>query len=195
MLPLERRNRIKELILERHSVKTSELSKEIGVSEMTIHRDLKPLVNEGVVIKTFGGVAVANKGESEISVSESCVFCKRKVSEHMAFHLFLANNKMETACCAHCGLLRIRQIGDKVIQSICSDFLKNTTISAPLAWYVMDTSIQMGCCQPQVLTFELKEHADKFIKGFGGNVYSYREAIDVIFQKMSGDNQCCHKHF
>ncbi|WP_205520150.1 DeoR family transcriptional regulator [Virgibacillus doumboii] len=194
MLPIERQNRIKELILDKHNMKISELSKEIGVSEMTIHRDLKPLIDEGMVIKTFGGVTLATKNTSKNTVSEVCVFCSRKVNERLAYRIFLSNNKIEVACCAHCGLLRTRHLGDQVVQSICPDFLRQTTISAPLAWYVMDTSIQMGCCHPQVLTFEWKEHADKFVKGFGGNVYSYSEAMEVIFQKMNGNEQCCGKH-
>lgn len=194
MLPLERQNRIKELVLERQNIKISELSKEIGVSEMTIHRDLKPLIKEGFVLKTFGGVTLSNKNTNKNTVSDECVFCNRKVNERLAYRLFLSDNKIEVACCAHCGLLRTRQLGEQVIQAICPDFLRQTTISASSAWYVMDTSIQMGCCQPQVLTFEWKEHADKFIKGFGGNVYSFSEALEVVFQKMNGKGSCCSKH-
>src|SRR5690606_20391215 len=138
MLPIERQNRIKELILERHSMKISELSRELGVSEMTIHRDLKPLIEEGFVLKTFGGVTLANKNISKNSISNDCVFCNRKVNEWLAYRLFLPNNRIEIACCAHCGLLRNRQLGNQVIQAICPDFLSQTTISAPLAWYVMD---------------------------------------------------------
>ncbi|MFD1039383.1 DeoR family transcriptional regulator [Virgibacillus byunsanensis] len=195
MLPIERQNRIREFILEKQNMKISELSKEIGVSEMTIHRDLKPLIDEGIVIKTFGGVTLVRENTNEFSVSEACVFCSRKVNERLAYRLFLPNNKIEMTCCAHCGLLRHRQLGDKVVQAICPDFFRQTTISAPLAWYVMDTSVQMGCCHPQVLTFEWKEHADKFVKGFGGKVYSFSEAIETIFQKMNGNDQCCSKHY
>lgn len=194
MLPLERQNRIKELLLERENMKISDLSKEIGVSEMTIHRDIKLLVDEGIAIKTFGGVMLANKKTSRKNVSDECVFCSRKIIERLAYRLFLPNNKIEMACCAHCGLLRTRQLGDQVIQAICPDFLRQTTISAPLAWYVMDTSVHMGCCHPQVLTFEWKEHADKFVKGFEGNVYSFSDAMEVIFEKMNGNGQYCGKH-
>lgn len=194
MLPIERQNRIKELILDKRNIKISELSIEIGVSEMTIHRDLKPLVDEGIVLKTFGGVMLANKNTKKNDVTEACVFCSRTVNERLAYRLFLPNNEMEVACCAHCGLLRTRQLGGEVAHAICPDFLRQTTISARLAWYVMDTSIQMGCCHPQVLTFEWKEHADKFTEGFGGYVYSYSEAMEVIFQKMNGNDQCGGKH-
>lgn len=193
MLPKERQNRIKELLQAKQYIKISELSTELGVSEMTIHRDLKPLINEGIVIKTFGGVSLVNESTHKGSASDECVYCGRKVTERLAYRLFLPNNDIETACCAHCGLLRHRQLDGQVVQAICPDFLRHTTISAPLAWFVMDTSIQMGCCHPQVLSFEWKETADKFVKGFGGEVYSFSEAVETIFQKMNGSDHCCKK--
>src|SRR5690606_18605649 len=109
--------------------KISELSRELGVSEMTIYRDLKPLIDEGFVLKTFGGVTIANKKISKNSTLDACVFCNREVNDRLAYRLFLANNEIEVACCGHCGLLRTRQLGDQVIQAICPDFLRQTTLS------------------------------------------------------------------
>ncbi|WP_339226505.1 DeoR family transcriptional regulator [Oceanobacillus sp. FSL K6-2867] len=198
MLPLERQNRIKQLILENKSMKISDLSTLLNVSEMTIHRDLKPLIEDGTVIKTFGGITIP-----EIRVPDSkqdlnndkgkCVLCGRIVNERMAYRLILSTSQIETACCAHCGLLRYQQLNDRVIHAICPDFLKQTTISAPVAWYVMDTEIHMGCCHPQILTFELKEHADKFVNGFGGYVFNFYEAKNEIIQKLQGHNSSCKR--
>lgn len=187
MLPIERLNKIKSILNEKETVKISELSEMLNVSEMTIHRDLKPLIEEGYVLKTFGGVSL-KQSSKEKSYQAKCIFCDRTIHQQLAYRIILANGKIEVACCAHCGLLRHYQLKDDVIQSICYDFLKQTTISAPLATYVFDTSIDMGCCQPQVLTFEWKEHAYKFVKGFGGSVYHFNEAIDVILNKMD----CSH---
>ncbi|MGY0693701.1 DeoR family transcriptional regulator [Virgibacillus sp. FSP13] len=194
MLPIERQNRIRQLVQEKHTIKIADLSKDIGVSEMTIHRDLKPLIEEGIVIKTFGGVTLAHDHSDKQGTLDECVFCSRAIHERLAYRLILPNNKIEIACCSHCGLLRHRQLGDEVMQAITYDFFRQTTLSAPLAWYVMDTSIHVGCCQPQVLTFENKDHAEKFVKGFGGNVYSFKEAMEGLFQKMNGhdENSCNH---
>ncbi|MBY7145066.1 DeoR/GlpR transcriptional regulator [Virgibacillus sp. NKC19-3] len=194
MLPLERQHRIKALIQEKKSMKIAELSALLGVSEMTVHRDLKPMIDEKLVMKTFGGVTLVNAYTNQPANFEACVFCSRNANERLAYRLILSDNKNEITCCAHCGLLRHRQLGDEVIQAICPDFFMQTTISAPLAWYVMDTSIQIGCCTPQVLPFECKEHADNFVKGFGGKVYTFNEAIEVIYQKMKGHDQGCSKH-
>lgn len=189
MLPIERQNRIKDLILNQHNMKISDLSKELQVSEMTVHRDLKPLIEAGLIVKTFGGISLLTNEEAKIVNDTCCVFCNSNVDERQAYRIILTDNRIEMACCAHCGLLRQRQLGEDVIQAICHDFLKHTTISAPSAWYVMDTSIHIGCCQPQVLSFQWKEHADKFVKGFGGAVYPFQEAIEVIFQKMNENQQ------
>lgn len=189
MLPVERLNRIKELIFERDNMKISELSKELGVSEMTIHRDLKPLVEEGIIVKTFGGISLVHK-EQTSSNADTCILCSRSIHIKMAYRLILPNNKIEVACCVHCGLLRHRQLQSDTIQAICQDFLRQTTISASMATFVTNTSVDMGCCQPQVLAFEWEEHARKFVHGFGGDVHSFSEAMDVVYHKMN--THCCH---
>ena len=191
MLPIERLNTIKELIAAKQNIKISELSEALEVSEMTIHRDLKPLVDEGSVIKTFGGVSLVQSEKKQHDIN-SCVVCSREIHSKLGYRIILPNNQVEMACCGHCGLMRQRQLGNEVVQSICQDFFKQTTLSAKLAWFVLDTSINMGCCQPQVLTFENKVHADKFIRGFGGIVASFDEAMDLIHKKMNLSNSCCN---
>lgn len=182
MLPIERQNRIRELIQMKKSMKISDLSKEFSVSKMTIHRDLKPLISDGLIVKTFGGITLAN---DHLSFStKSCIFCCRNILDQLSYRLICKNEKIEVACCAHCGLLRHQQLGKKVAQAICYDFLRHTTISAPHSWYVMYTTIDINCCQPQVLPFEWQEHAYNFAKGFGGKVYSFKQATQIVLKEM-----------
>lgn len=185
MLPIERLECIKDLIQKNGNLKISELSKQLGVSEMTIHRDLKPLIEDGMVFKTFGGISLASP-TTRVTAKDACVFCYRPIDNRQAYRLILQDNTTEIACCAHCGLLRHRQLHDKVLQAICHDFFRQTTISAFAAWYVMNTSAHIGCCQPQVITFAWWEQADKFVRGFGGDVYSFQQAKEAVFQKMGG---------
>lgn len=161
-------------------MKISELSSKLSVSEMTIHRDLKPLIDEGFVMKTFGGVTLANVPTED----HVCVYCHRSINEKLAFRLILTEDQTEIACCAHCGLLRYKQISNKVNQMICQDFLLGTTINARLATFVMHTSLNLSCCQPQVLPFEYLEHAKRFIKGFQGVTYSFDEAVQAVYNEM-----------
>ena len=55
MIPAERRARIVEMLKERRAVRVSSLSEDLGVSEMTIRRDLERLEVEGVLLRTHGG--------------------------------------------------------------------------------------------------------------------------------------------
>lgn len=193
MLPIERQDRIKVLMQDHKNMKISELSKQLSVSEMTIHRDLKPLIDEGYLIKTFGGVTWIHDQQDQHPNNQTCIFCRNSVHKRTVYQLILSDQTVEIACCAHCGLLRHRQLGSEVSQAISYDFLRQTTISAPLAWYVFDTSIDIGCCQPQVLMFEWEDHANQFVTGFGGIVYPFDKAIDVVFDKMNGNEKKCHQ--
>lgn len=158
---------------------------------MTVHRDIKPLIEEGLIIKTFGGITL-NQDKTVVSIQQQeCVFCHRNINQRLAYRIILRNHQIETACCAHCGLLRQRQLGKEVLQAICPDFLLQTMISATSAWYVFDTSLYLGCCQPQVLTFEHKKHAEQFAQGFGGNIYSFSDATEVLTEKMLKDSCGC----
>lgn len=187
MLPNERKEKIKTLIKSRHSIRIAELSELLGVSEMTIHRDINSLVEEGVVIKTFGGITLDRKEIKDPSGNDNCVYCHREIDERLSYRLILSGNRMESTCCAHCGLLRHHQLADQVIQAICYDFFFHTTISALQAWFVMDSGLDIGCCQPQILVFRQRNNAEGFVKGFGGVILSFTEAIERVHLEMG----CC----
>ncbi|RKD25551.1 transcriptional regulator [Ammoniphilus oxalaticus] len=177
-----------DLIQTERSLRTAELSERFNVSEMTIYRDIKPLIEQGLVMKTFGGIALM-QNEREVRGSQECVVCYRTINERLSYRLILPNNRIDSACCAHCGLIFHKEYEDDVIQALCYDFLLQTTISAPLAWYVLDTSLDMQCCQPQALAFGRISDAEKFVKGFGGRVCSFEEAT----REVTRTEGCC-KH-
>ena len=58
MIPAERRARIVDLVKERRAVRVSALSEDLGVSGMTIRRDLERLEAEGVLVRTHGGAVL-----------------------------------------------------------------------------------------------------------------------------------------
>jgi DeoR family fructose operon transcriptional repressor len=55
MIPAGRRARIVAILRDRGEVRVSSLSTNLGVSEMTIRRDLERLETEGVLMRTHGG--------------------------------------------------------------------------------------------------------------------------------------------
>src|SRR5690625_7486048 len=93
MLPVERQEYIKTLIMERKNMKISELSKELNVSEMTIHRDIKPIIEEGLIIKSFGGISLV-KQENE-NKDNVCIYCSKQIRQRMTFRLIRSNNQTE----------------------------------------------------------------------------------------------------
>jgi DeoR/GlpR family transcriptional regulator of sugar metabolism len=64
MIPAERRARIVEALEAQRVVKVATLSEDLGVSEITIRRDLMILGREGLLARTYGG-AVLRKRQTE----------------------------------------------------------------------------------------------------------------------------------
>jgi len=61
MIPAERRARIVEALEAQHVVKVATLSEALGVSEITIRRDLKVLGREGLLARTYGGAVLRKR--------------------------------------------------------------------------------------------------------------------------------------
>ena len=55
MLAVDRRHRILEQVAERQTIHIAELAAELGVSEMTIRRDITRLERDGFLRRTYGG--------------------------------------------------------------------------------------------------------------------------------------------
>jgi DeoR/GlpR family transcriptional regulator of sugar metabolism len=60
-LPAERHRRIREVLQERRAVRVSTLSELLGVSEVTIRRDLEDLERRGLLERTHGGAILAQR--------------------------------------------------------------------------------------------------------------------------------------
>ncbi|QGH33627.1 DeoR family transcriptional regulator [Gracilibacillus salitolerans] len=61
MLAIERRNKIKKILIDKKSVKVTDLVKEFRVSEETIRRDLNQLETEGFLKKNYGGAILVDE--------------------------------------------------------------------------------------------------------------------------------------
>jgi DeoR/GlpR family transcriptional regulator of sugar metabolism len=70
MLPAVRKNKIKQLILEKKNVTVIELSELFSVSEETIRRDLKLLEDSGFIERTHGGAVLAERVLSLVSTND-----------------------------------------------------------------------------------------------------------------------------
>lgn len=81
MLPIKRRQQILSWIKEEETLRISDISKRLNVSEMTVYRDIKPLIDNGQVIKT----AAWNRLESAEAAAWTNVFSLRKRTESETF--------------------------------------------------------------------------------------------------------------
>jgi DeoR/GlpR family transcriptional regulator of sugar metabolism len=78
----ERRSRIADLVKEKGIVRIADLAVSLGVSEITIHRDLEFLQNQGILTKLRGGAKVA-EAETEVQYpfrSQTSVEEKRQIA-------------------------------------------------------------------------------------------------------------------
>lgn len=191
MLPIERRQQLLTWLKQEGVLSISEISNRLRVSEMTVYRDIKPLIEEKEIIKTSGGISLA----PIMSISSlACSYCLKESNSRHPVQIITNDLRVEQLCCPHCGLLRYKDIENDVSQIICRDFLHNCTISAKMAYFVIDADFNLNCCQPQVLTFESLRQVEQFQKGFGGVILRFEGAIEEIQKRMKGYRGChCNK--
>ncbi len=178
---IDRQNQIIELLTERGSVQVEDLVNLLGVSKMTVHRDLDALEAEGRLRKVHGGAALADTAQSN-----ECSFChgtippdsRSKVTMHMA------DGTHHHACCPHCGLLELPSLGNTVASVLVTDFLYGRVVNARSATYVVNPGLSI-CCAPTTLAFQAQSDAERFQQGFGGQVLNLTRAIDVLRDEMS----------
>ncbi len=70
MFPEERKQKICDLVNEKRSIKVTELSQLMGISEVTIRRDLEELSRQKRLLRTHGGAIAMYSVGSEISAAE-----------------------------------------------------------------------------------------------------------------------------
>jgi DeoR/GlpR family transcriptional regulator of sugar metabolism len=79
MLSVTRKQKVKDLILERKSATVTELAEMFSVTDETIRRDLRALEEEGVLMRSYGGAFVQSGVENLIDSSiRSTVYTEEK---------------------------------------------------------------------------------------------------------------------
>ncbi|MET3575531.1 DeoR family transcriptional regulator [Bhargavaea ullalensis] len=187
MLPVERQQQILTWLEEEGTLKVSEASRRLGVSEMTVYRDVQPLAEEGKLTRTSKGLA---KAPQPALRSDHCVYCGKGTNTRFSVQLIRTDHGVEQACCAHCGLLRYADDADRIAQIICRDYLTDMTIGGRSATFLIGADVRLNCCEPQVLVFHSRKEAERFRSGFGGTAHGLDDAIRAIRERMDGTG--CH---
>ncbi|MFP3339635.1 hypothetical protein R0J91_16775, partial [Micrococcus sp. SIMBA_131] len=85
----------------------------MDVSEMTVYRDLKPLMEANKVRKTSNGISTM---EAHSLPADTCTYCLKPATSRRSVQLVKKDHTIEQACCPHCGLLRYEDIKEEVMQ-------------------------------------------------------------------------------
>lgn len=176
----QRQHFILDSLASQGSVSISDLANSLGVSPMTIHRDLDQLDRTGLLRKVRGGaMPVAPPSEAD----DVCVACYAPLSPRTQVALHLADGSQRRACCPHCGLMILSRGLEEVSSILVTDFLYGRSVNGRTAAYVAESSISL-CCTPTVLAFEDAHDAQRFQAGFGGQLFNLDEALAFVRATM-----------
>jgi hypothetical protein len=178
MLASERRQLILEQLEDSGRVRVAELTEALGVSRMTIHRDLSRLADDGHLEKVFGG-AVARQASGK----SGCAMCGMAPRERTAFVLQCADGSQLQACCPHCGIMLL-SARPHVVSALAADFLHGRMINVRTATFLVDPDLTV-CCTPSVLCFQHRDEAEKFQSGFGGEVMDLTSTQSYLRTSMT----------
>ncbi|MCA0454417.1 MAG: DeoR family transcriptional regulator [Chloroflexi bacterium] len=172
--PTTRQEQILGWLSESPSLSIDELVRRLGVSVMTIHRDLDQLVRSGQVEKIHGGVIRADSRTRRTRALQVCRLCDAPVSERTQVIIQTAASEPLYACCPHCGILLMGEVVQPT-SILAKDFIYGRMVNALTAYYLVGSSITL-CCQPSYLCFGSEGDALNFQKGFGGRIATFDEA-------------------
>lgn len=181
MLAVERREFIMSRLRKEGRVQVSELSQELGVSRMTIHRDLDYLARQDErVKKVFGGAVLEGSFQSEAG---KCAMCGKPVHSRTVVTLQTQSGERLEACCPHCALLLL-ETRDDIVSGMAMDFIHERVLNVKSAVYLVNPEV-MVCCSPSVLCFGNEEEARRFQKGFHGELTNLEGAQELVSLHMS----------
>ena len=181
--PTARRRHILELLDTRRMLTVQELVAELGVSAMTVHRDLDRLAGAGYLAKTRGGATLPSRAAPDPSTADLCAMCNRAISMRTAVIIQCPRRGRLCACCPHCGLA-LANLGHPTDLMLVTDFLYCRMISASEAIYLVDSEVPLCCC-PGILAFANLQDAVRFQRGFGGEVMDLMRTQDLLQHRMS----------
>ena len=174
-----REQKILEILKNQGSVSIQELTEALGVSTMTVHRDLNRMAAAGAIQKTHGGASLATGSMG------GCAMCGKPIHERTVFLLHMPSGEQRRACCAHCGLM-LQGGTPGASHAMTADFLHGHMVSAGQAVFLLGSELTV-CCVPSVLSFGSPAEAERFQKGFGGRLANLQETMHFLHESMQAN--------
>jgi hypothetical protein len=182
-----RQRKIMDLLQDHRSLTIQELVAALGVSPMTVHRDLTKLADASQIVRQRGGAALPARVAAGGDGALSCAMCNQPVHRRTAFIVQSQHHGLLSACCAHCGLLLLARCAPTDL-ALVADFLSEQMVSAGEAAYLIDSTVAT-CCRPGVLAFGNRADAIAFQRGFGGEVMTLALAQEHLHARLTV--ACC----
>jgi len=173
LIPNARQQEIVRWLQETPTLTIDQLVETLGVSTMTVHRDLDVLSKAGLVDKVHGGVTRAGTSKRKSNAATACALCDEPVLARTLVTLQTVDGDVIHACCAHCGILLLNDRHD-VIAALAKDFIYGRMVNLYQAAFIVDSDITL-CCTPNVMVFNSKNDANRFNNGFGGTVFNFAD--------------------
>ncbi len=116
---------------------------------------------------------------------ERCIICGMDVSKypHTRYVVKTTDGKEYVTCGVQCGLTLHLRFKDKWKSATASDLLSNRSFDVKKGLYVYKSTVITDMA-PGFIAFKRRVDAEKFAKGFGGQVVTYEEALEIWAQRM-----------
>jgi DNA-binding Lrp family transcriptional regulator len=183
-VPEARRSQILAWLEQEGSLSIRELESRLGVSHMTVHRDLDKLSELHIVKKSRGGVILAPQNTPNAK-RRVCAMCAARVTDRSEFIILRSEESQVNACCPHCGMLLLSE-KEKADSVLARDFLHGRMVNAYQAYYVVESDVRL-CCVPSMLCFTSRSAAEKFQRGFGGQAMTFSKAVAYLTETHKHD--------
>ena len=186
-MPELRRRKILKWLAEEGSLSIPELEMRLGISHMTVHRDLTVLAEKGKIRKIRGG-AIFIEGTKELGQQDAtCALCGGRRMSRLEVLVTLRDGQAIYTCCAHCAILYLTG-KDEIESALARDFLYGRRINLYQATLLIESEVRL-CCMPSTLCFATESDAVRFKKGFGGLVMNFPTAQAHMANSHKGHHE------
>ena len=109
-----------------------------------------------------------------------CIVCGMDISKypHTKYVVTTKEGEEFSTCGVQCGLTLHLRLKEKFKSATATDLLSNRSVDAQKAFFIYKSTVITDMA-PGFIAFATKTNAEKFQKGFGGQVVSYQEALEI----------------
>jgi len=110
-----------------------------------------------------------------------CQLCGMDLNKytHVRYTIHTVDNQQISTCGVQCGLLLQLNLGNKFDSATATTLLKHRVVPAKEALYVYKSNI-ITDMSPGFIAFFSEKNARNFVKGFGGKVLTFDQAMAVV---------------